>query len=264
MHTSQQGGTDAFEVTVGGQALPAAELLGLEKGDRLGVVVTAPFGGLGAGLLVGLATAAYFDVAGGERRGRNLYPEIYLIHVGGPWGSHASFDFWPERKEIFAGNAVEALRAINAQGITHLAVPAGAAHEVTHGFRESEIAADRIRHCYLYHPSGQLADADVTIATRDAGVLWNFDGVLRPEIWLDAMRHDVETDATKRDASAEAVDFRRVIACMEARADEVDRGSDAWLDAYDWVSRAQTDGFLAQAYARLPLEQALLRLDDPR
>jgi hypothetical protein len=51
---------------------------------------------------------------------------------------------------------------------------------------------------------------------------------------------------------------------MEARADEVDRGSDAWLDAYDWVSRAQTDGFLAQAYARLPLEQALLRLDDPR
>ena len=56
-----------------------------------------------------------------------VYPEIYLFHIGGPHGDFSYFDFWPPRKEVqvAASQPVSLLEAINAHGITRLAMPLG-------------------------------------------------------------------------------------------------------------------------------------------
>ena len=82
-----------------------------------------------------------------------LYPEIYLFHVGGTWGSGVGFDFWPDRKEVFLpADAREVLRSINSHAITHLAIPDGEPKDVTHRFKEPEAAHDRLKRCFAYAP----------------------------------------------------------------------------------------------------------------
>jgi len=121
MHTATEIQSSMLTVQRDGDVIDPNELLQWSSLDRFGIVVQEPYGALGAGLLTSLAINSFFELAG---RDHNLYPEIYLFHVGGPWGSHSSFDFWPEGKEVFLGkDPIEVLRAINQFGITHLAVP---------------------------------------------------------------------------------------------------------------------------------------------
>lgn len=95
--------------------------------DRYGFVVTEPYGGLGASLLIQAAIVHFYDFLPERRDVEPMYPEIYMFHVGGKYGDHSSFDFWPPRKEIFldAGQPAEILSALVDRGITRLALPEG-------------------------------------------------------------------------------------------------------------------------------------------
>ncbi len=181
MHTSVLR-TEMFEVTIAGKPASVAELLDWGPLDRLGVVVTSPFGGMGASLLVQLAIVCFYDWAGGKRRAQPINPEIYCFHVGVRYGNHGAYDFWPARKEMLVGNDhVEVLNAINDRGITHLVVPEGPAQKVTHHYKEPETAMDRIKRCFVYDAEGAVRDPDVIIRGRGVRPLENSLKTLWPE-----------------------------------------------------------------------------------
>ena len=96
MHAAGQLFVEAFEVQVEGERVsPGTVFPDWSPLDRFGIVVTEPLGGLGASLLLQLAIAMFYAVRPDRRAGTPVYPEIYLFHVGGPYGDFSYFDFWP-------------------------------------------------------------------------------------------------------------------------------------------------------------------------
>lgn len=112
---------------------------------------------------------------------RPLYSDIYLFQVGGRWGCHAAFDFWPERKEVFVADEPGAiLQVVNGIGITHLALPEGEVRPSAFRYKEREAAVDRLKQCYLYEPGGQVADADVVLRSNAPAILEIYHDTLDP------------------------------------------------------------------------------------
>jgi hypothetical protein len=149
MHTAFDIKREMFAIRCDGDEIARDDFLHWEVRDRFGLVVNAPLGGLGAGLLTMVAITAFYDEPTRKRRKRPLYPDIYIFHVGGPWGSHGSFDFWPDRKDVqVSDDPAEVLRAVNSHGITHLAVPDGEPRKTVHRYKEPEAAIDRIKQYY--------------------------------------------------------------------------------------------------------------------
>src|SRR5260221_12058737 len=101
MHTAFELKNSMFSVTIDGASATRQDLLDWDVRDRLGVLIAEPFGALGAGLLIQLVITAYYDMPSRKRRMRPSYPDVFLFHAGGPWGSHGTFDFWPDHKEGF-------------------------------------------------------------------------------------------------------------------------------------------------------------------
>jgi hypothetical protein len=208
-----------FRIEFTGRTARREDVLEWGDRDRLGIVVNTPYGGLGAGLLLSLAITAFYDVPAKHRRSRYLYPDNYLFHVGGPWGSHGYFDFWPDYKEVFvANNKAQVLAAINSHGVTHLVVPAGFGDMSRHRHGEDDAGRDRIKQAFVYSPDGCVADANIVITASHPNVLSNFEFTLWPERALE----DSESYATKLDpGTAEAEDTRFAIELTRSRAREV-------------------------------------------
>lgn len=68
MHTAARLKADMFEVEIGAKSTSVSELLDWGAFDRLGVIVNAPLGGLGASLLIQLAITGFYDVPERKRR----------------------------------------------------------------------------------------------------------------------------------------------------------------------------------------------------
>jgi hypothetical protein len=172
MHTQKQLNLDQFQAHLDGK--PAEGVLEWGTHDRLGVVVDQPLGALGASLAIQLAIAEFFSLDHGSRLSRPMYADIYLFHVGGPWGDFSPFDFSPPRREVFLpADAAIVLEAINDRGITHLLVPDGVARDAEFGFKERDIARDRIKMCLTYGHDGQVENSDLTITTNAPAALQN-------------------------------------------------------------------------------------------
>lgn len=179
MHTAFEIKKGMLTVEVNGQPCSPEDFMNWDRRDRLGVLIDRPVGALGAGLLILLVAQLFYDFPGARRRSKPLYPEIYLFHLGGPWGSFINFDFWPDHKEIFLPpDPREALRAINNRGITHLAVPDGAPTLVEHRFKEEDAARDRLKECYVYGPTGTVENPDFVIRAKSEKIVSNYYGVL--------------------------------------------------------------------------------------
>ncbi len=261
MHTATQVRAEMFTAAVDGHPVSPSDLLQWSANDRFGIVVNQPYGALGAGLLVLLAVASFYDTPGKGRRTRPVYPEILLFHVGGPWGSHSSFDFWPEGKEVFVpADPVEALRAINRHGITHLAVPDGPGRDVMHRNKEPESAIDRISHAYAYDPTGTTANADLLLSSTDSGLRSIYETTLVPESYLTRMEESVRTDPALQLETPEARDYRRLIAYVRERWSEVDRGDPFYRAAAQRVSDVAAAGRIVETIRKLPVEAALRML----
>ena len=265
MHTAYDIGSEMFAIRVNDHEATPRSLLDWELRDRLGVVVNAPLGGLGAGLLTMVSITAFYDEPARKRRKRPLYPDIYLFQVDGPWGVHGGFDFWPDRKEIFVpDDATEVLRAINSHGITHLVVPDGTSQRVVHRYKEPEAAIDRIKQCYAYSPSGKAADGDVVITASADGVLRNFEASIMPEVMLDYMKVEVDRrDSSLRAGTPAGDDARRAIDRLGSRLHEVDRNSEDYRFAAARIAAARNGAGLDEHLRRIDIRTALGMLGAP-
>lgn len=254
MHTLHQLHQTMFDLSLGDAPAPADALFRWGEHDRLGVVMTEPFGALGGSLAIQLAIASYFDFDGGARRDRPHYADIYLFHVGGRWGDFSLFDFWPSRREIFLPDDPHAvLAAINNHGITHLLVPDGDPIEVGYDFKEPEAAYERLQLCLAYAPGGEVAGADVRLACRDAGILENLHYTIWPAPLLDEpVRPEVKDDPLR------LADHLRWRENVRRRLDEVAEADRATAEAR--ARRLEAEGGCVESYRRVSAEWALGRL----
>jgi hypothetical protein len=141
--------------------------------------------------MIQLAITAFYDFRPARRsgtpRGTNatdpaaIYPEIYLIHVGGRHGDHSALDFWPSRKEVFLPPDPRiVLDAINDRAISRLLVPDGDPETVEHEFKEPAAARDRISSALAYDPSGRVRRPEIEIRGLDSRTEANARLILDP------------------------------------------------------------------------------------
>lgn len=208
MHTATQLREDLFAVTHQGATASRRDLLpDWGPWDRLGVVVTEPFGAVGASHLIQLAITAFYDERP-ERRDpagpHAAYPEIYLFHLGGPHGDHSAYDFWPSRREVHVEHDARAvLGAVNDRGITRLVVPDGTSRPIEHELFEAGVAAGRITNAFAYSPTGRVRDPEWSVTGLSEDTEANPRLVLEPET---------------RVARAAAVIARPIDPALEARS----------------------------------------------
>ncbi|MEU6192291.1 hypothetical protein [Streptomyces sp. NPDC047061] len=168
MHTNQLT-PDMFEVrhdgAVGGMDSIFPDW---DRHDRFGIVIHEAWGAIGASLLIQGAVSEFFRA----RRAagiKDIYPEIYAIHVGRDFGDLSMYDFWPHNKEtVVENNPAKVLQAINDRAITRLAVPAGERKRYDLIWPEVIAVKDRVRTVIAYDASGRTPEADIEIhATSD-------------------------------------------------------------------------------------------------
>ncbi|MFT4041537.1 MAG: hypothetical protein QM673_00090 [Gordonia sp. (in: high G+C Gram-positive bacteria)] len=186
MHTAVQLRAGMFDVIVDGQHAAREDIFpDWNDHDRLGVVVTSPFGAVGAANLIQLAITAFFDHRPQRRSKENpIYPEFFIFHVGGYWGNYRYFDFFPPRKEVeVTGSAPDVLADINDRGITRLIVPDHPRVAVEHYFKEPASALDRITTAIVYSATGRTSQSDVEIRATGSSSQANVTMTLSPERW---------------------------------------------------------------------------------
>ncbi|MEQ6902992.1 hypothetical protein [Nocardioides sp. YIM 152588] len=268
MHVADQLFPDQFSVTLGGEEAGADDLFpGWTASDRYGVVVTESLGALGAGLLTQLAIALFYEVCPERRTRRATYPDVYLFHVGGPHGDFSHFDFWPPRREVRlpAGDPLALLEAVNAHAITRLALPDGPAGDPA-AFRdgpstwaEEASAIDRLRSCFRYGASGDVARPDVRLATTDPRATENLTATLHPLASALALREAVlDGERGALPGPSVPADILRWVDLVERRQSEVATGFRA-AAAREHAERA-SGGTLTQTYGRLTVGEALARI----
>ena len=265
MHVADQILVEAFEVQIGGERVgPEAVFPDWSLLDRFGIVVTEPLGGLGASLLLQLAIAKFYSVRPDRRASLAMYPEIYLFHVGGPHGDFSYFDFWPPRKEVrvAAAEPVSLLEAINAHGITRLAMPLGAVgadgilQTGPSTWAEQASAMERLRSCFVYAPDSHADGSDVRISSRDPRVHENITASVTPLPDAMAFREELASVTLPRwpDPSV-AADGYRWADVVERRVDEVPQPVRDHL-AGALAARLRS-GELVEAYRRITSAEAL-------
>jgi hypothetical protein len=258
MHTAYELKQSMFAVEIDGRVSNGTELLEWADHDRLGVVVSSPFGALGACLTVFLAVAAFYDVAGKKRRTRPVYPPIFLFHVGNRWGFHGEFDFWPDQKEIFIPHDPrEVLRSINTTGITHLFVPDGTPQTVTHRYKEPEEAIDRLKQCYAYSADGIATNWNVSVTTTDDKILDNFERTLQMRETLIMRERDLAESPRLQADTALGEDAHHYVALMRKRLEEVDENDPALARMMDRLTKAKQQASLTERLRRIDSKSAL-------
>ena len=189
MHTALQLDVAHFRVTR--SDLPSCRediLPNWRPTDRLGIVVTEPFGAVGASHLIQLSITSFYDIRPDRRAGKArsenpkaLYPEIYLFHVGVLHGDHSAYDFWPARKEVLVERDPRAvLDAINDRAISRLLVPDTDPVVVEHQWKEPAAARDRIITALAYSPSGRVRSPEWQIYGLRGTTESNVERVLDP------------------------------------------------------------------------------------
>jgi hypothetical protein len=261
MHTAHQLDVSLFAVRRSGAPATREDLLpNWTPDDRLGVVVTEPFGALGASHLIQLAITAFYDVRPTRRAGRldgqdprAIYPEIYLFHIGGAHGDHSMFDFWPARKEVLVDHEPRlVLAALNDRAITRLAVPDSDPAEVDHEHKEPAAARDRIATALVYSASGRVRDPEWEVAGLAADTESNPGGVLHPDHRRDlaASRRQTPADPFLEECSWP----NRTI----ARLDEARLG--LALAQKRRAAIRNTDGLATETYRGVDVDTALAML----
>jgi hypothetical protein len=248
MHSSSELRSDAFAITLGDRAASIEDVLpGFGERDRLGVVVRHPCGAIGASTLLLAAITAFYDLQRARGGDFFIYPDYFLLHVGGPLGDHSMLDVFPAHKEVVVTDEPEALlEAINDRAITWLLVedrePAPA-----HLRRETLASArSRIGGAFAYSPHGRVIDGDLRIAGNDVTESY-VRAVLDPDALIASIgaRDDPYVEAIARRAAEVPAQLR---ARLRAERDKLyERGRPV------------------ETYRRLTVDQALASLGrDPR
>lgn len=198
------------------------------KYDRYGFIVTEPYGGLGASLLIQAAIVQFYDILPQRRDAEPMYPEIYMFHVGGRYGDHSSFDFWPPRKEVFleSGDPAAVMTALVDRGITRLVLPEGKEGRpdlLQNGpstWADHSAAKNLLSSCFVYHSTGTTNGADIFMESDHHTFEANAEWTLDTDIILGKYRRDPES--VYRPGPTVAIDIDRWVQTMESRDGEVD------------------------------------------
>jgi hypothetical protein len=260
MHTAHELRRSMISVELGGRAGILEDLLDWDLRDRLGVIITSPFGALGAGLLVLLCVIAFYDAEKQKRRRRPQYPSIYLFHVGRLWGFHGEFDFWPDRKEVIVADATQLLSSINSHGITHLALPNRDSQSRLHRYKEPEEALDRLKQAFAYGSLGTVDDADATLRTSEPAVLRNFERTVYLADTLRIREEALASDPRLRPGSPAGDDSHRYVALMRKRLEEVDASDADFVQVRERITRSLREHSLSESLRRIDPKVALSML----
>lgn len=246
MHSSRELRSSLFEIEVAGRPVPLEGLLeGFGEHDRLGVVMSHPCGAVGASALITAAITAFYDIQRARGPDFFIYPEYYLLHVGGPLGDHARLDIWPRRKEVVVAEEPDAiLEAINERAITRLLVEDGEPGEPAADREELASARARIATCLAYSPSGRVAGGDVRLRSNPVTEGY-VQAILDPETRMARLRAGSESDRARADAVAAragevAPELRRRIGL--ARGELVEGG--ATVETYRRIALDEALGLL--------------------
>jgi hypothetical protein len=261
VHTARQLDASTFRVKRKGRSATRDDLLpNWSPFDGLGVVVTEPFGALGASHLIQLAITAFYDIRPSRRNGRSdvvdpdaIYPEILLFHVGAAYGDHSAFDVWPARKEVFVDPDPRCvLDAINDRAISRLVVPDSDPAEVVHEHKEPAAARDRIATALVYSPAGRVRDPEWEIVGLDSRTEINPGRVLDPEkrYVSAALLRQVPADALLRERSWPVQ--------TAARRDEARDGLGMAQDRR--AAMRNDSGLAAETYRSVDVDEALAML----
>lgn len=260
MHVAGLLRTDMFQISIGGRPATMEALFpGWTELDRLGLVIDAPLGGVGATHLVQCAMMAYYDARPTRRSSRAVYPEIYAFHIGKSHGAHAPYDFWPARREVIlrTDDHREVLDAINDRGITRLAVPDRPPRDVVHRPKEVEAALDRIASAFVYSASGRVAGGDVEIAGTDKRTEFNPTQALRPVSEIVSMRRAPgAVNSSGIPIKENDDDYANWLVACDAEVDPKDR--QAALQTR--VGLRSAEGLVTETYRRVEVTEALARL----
>ena len=263
MHTAAELDRSAFAVRIGGRPASREDLLAnWDASDRLGVVITEPFGALGATHLVQLAITAFYDVKPSRRDGTPdgdeadqpyaVYPEIYFFHVGARHGDYTMLDVWPVRKEVFLPADPRAvLAAINDRGITRLAVPDAPGAPVEHEFKEPATARDTIREVFVYDPSGRVDGAEIEITGLEPATESNAQAILEPELRARLAREVGAERGLPSDPELRALSWPEI---TTARLDEA---ADGLALANSRRETLRHEGAATETYRRTSVDAAL-------
>jgi hypothetical protein len=230
MHTATELSVEQFAVEIDGRRATREDALpGWDKHDRFGIVIDAPLGAIGASLLIQLVITAFYDASPERRDRRPQYPEIYAFHVGRRHGDLSFYDFWPPRKEVLVeDDPAEILSALNDRAVTRLAVPVSAAAGDGARLRgwsswaDLETAGELLRSAWAYGPSGQVPDADLTIAGTDDATERNVSSALDPEGSLARYRDLTEEEyRAALPGPTTPDDMERWADAVKARIDEI-------------------------------------------
>ena len=230
MHVAHQLTRENLQITIEQQDADLDALFPHgHKYDRYGFVITEPYGSFGASLLIQAAIVHFYDIHPARRDTAPMYPEIYMFHVGGTFGDHSSFDFWPPRKEIFlqAHRPTDVLAAIVDRGITRLAVPDHAPGDPevlkdgANTFADIGSARNLLTSCFVYHASGTTHDADVVLTSEHPSFEANISRTLDREAILD--KYYAAPETMGRAGPSVAADIDRWVETVLVRKDEVDR-----------------------------------------
>jgi hypothetical protein len=266
MHTARQLDRSHFAIRVAGKdADRDAVLPDWGRLDRLGVVITEPFGAVGASHLIQLVITAFYDAVPSRRDGDPgdlenrlaVYPEIYLFHLGGRQGDHSSFDFWPGRKEVFLGDAGprQVLDAINDRAITRLAVPERTPQPFAHEFKEPNAARERIVGCFAYSPSGKVESPDFEIEGLDPATEENPASILDPVGHCEYAEGDPFFNSSDDELRERCWGRRTVDRCDEA--------TPGLEPARERRRAIRKDGLATENYAFVEVDEALQMLYRP-
>jgi hypothetical protein len=246
MHSSYELRSDSFAVEIEGRPASLSELFpGFGEQDRLGVVVRAPCGAVGASALVCATVTAFYDFQRAHGSDFFVYPEYYLLHAGGPHGDHGQLDVFPARKEPVVRDEPDALlETLNERAITRLVVEDGSPRAAELDRTELESAQGRLLTCLAYSASGRVAGADVRIAGNEVTEGY-VEAILHPEARMERLRQGDE-------------DERAIAEWIAERAGEVAPELRAPVAA----ARAELieDGRPVETYRRLGVDEALALL----
>jgi hypothetical protein len=267
VHTGKQIFPSDIGIDVDGESVGLDALFpGYHRYDRFGIVVSEPFGTTGASLLITAAIAAHFETRP-ERRGSGpAYPEVYVFHVGRRFGDHSWYDIWPPRKEVFVetGQPWDVLTAVNARGITRLAVPdvvPGDVDRLSEGpstWAEQASAHDRLASCFAYSARGEVGEADVVLRELGRRAQENTGWTLDPIPPLEAMLAMPEQEA-KADLPGNAVlaDNYRWAELVRQREHEVPGTALAAVRNHRDGRRAANGGRTIESVRRITIDRAL-------
>jgi hypothetical protein len=195
MHSSRELRSSSFEIDVAGRSARIEEVFeSFDEHDRLGLVLSRPFGAVGASALITATITAFYDIQRARGPDFFIYPDYYLFHVGERHGDHRKLDVWPPHKEVVvAGEPEEVLEAIVDRAITRLVVEDGEPGEPSLDREGLASAHARIVTCLAYSPSGRVADGDVRIASN-AVTEGYVDAILDAEPRIKLSREELVED----------------------------------------------------------------------